>query len=90
MARQIDAINVILDPAYAATLTAEEWASLQHDDVPRARRMFDVLGRVETGGDFQAQHLDVKASASLDVIALQGAVGKSLRQITAAGKAIDG
>jgi hypothetical protein len=31
-----------------------------------------------------------KSAASLDVIALQGAVGKSLRQITAAGKVIDG
>ena len=66
------------------------WTSLQHDDVPRARRMLDVLGRVETGGDLQAQHLDVKAAASLDVIALQRAVSKSLRQVTAAGKAIDG
>src|SRR4051794_35852236 len=31
MARQIDAIQIISDPAYAATLTKEEWASLQFD-----------------------------------------------------------
>src|SRR5262245_58472905 len=31
MARQIDALKVISDPAYAASLTTEEWAALQFD-----------------------------------------------------------
>jgi len=31
MARQIDALRIISDPAYAATLTTDEWASLQFD-----------------------------------------------------------
>jgi len=40
--------------------------------------MLDVLSRVETGGDLQAQNFDVKAPAFLNVVALQGAVRKSL------------
>src|SRR5688572_9786527 len=52
--------------------------------------MFDVLGSIETGGNLQTQNLDVKAAASLDVVALQCAVGKSLRQVPASRKALAG
>ena len=52
--------------------------------------MFDVLGYVETGGNFQSQYLDVKTAASLDVVALQCAVGKSLRQVAASRKTVAG
>src|SRR5207249_5319386 len=48
--------------------------SLQDDDVPGRRRMFDVLGRIETGGDLQSQNLDIKTAASRDVVTLQRAV----------------
>lgn len=52
--------------------------------------MFDVLGRIETGGDLQSQNVDVKAAASLDVVVLKRAVGESLRQIPASRKAVAG
>ena len=48
--------------------------------------MFNILRRIEACGDFQSEHLDVEAPAALDVIALQRAVGKSLRHVAAAGK----
>jgi hypothetical protein len=50
--------------------------------------MFDVLGGVETGGDFQPEHFDVKTPAALNVVALKRAMGKSLRHVTATRKSL--
>ena len=50
--------------------------------------MLDVLGVVESRQDFEAQNFDVEAPAALDVIALERAVGESLRQVAAFRKAL--
>src|SRR4030095_5322798 len=61
-------------------------ASLQNHNVPGARRMLDVLRRIETGGDLQTQHLYIKTAAFLDAVALQRAVSERLRHINAPRK----
>ena len=50
--------------------------------------MFDILGVVESRRDFESQNFDVEAPAALDVIALERAVGESLRQVAAFRKTL--
>src|SRR4029450_361072 len=65
-------------------------AALQDNDVPRRRCVFDILGVIESRQDLQSQDLGVKAPAALDVIALERAVGESLRQVAAFRQALVG
>src|SRR4030095_10928005 len=60
------------------------------NDVPRRRCVFDILGVIESRQDLQSQDLGVKAPAALDVIALERAVGESLRQVAAFRQALVG
>src|SRR5262245_19050608 len=61
-------------------------APLQDDDVPWRRGVLDVLRGVETGGDFQAENVDVETAAAFNTVALQRAVGKGLWHVATGRK----